>query len=976
MSRQGGSARPALLGFLLAVLVVGLLMLKHWRETGVHQLWGSSAVLLVILVAAFASLCWAIACSQRGARRALSSLRESEERFRNLTNLSSDWYWEQDDKLRFTFLSTGLFTRSGFADASALGRLRWEQPGIDLASADWESHKAACHAHEPFRDFAYRRTHEDGSACWIAISGEPVIDADGRFRGYRGVASDITHKKRTEQEITRRKDFYAALSHTNRALLHIREPEALFHEVCRGAVEYGHFCLVWIGLLDEQTGWVRQIATDGPASRGCPPIRVSVDPEIPEGRGFSGAVLREGKSYVVNDYFAEARIGPWADQARAAGVKSMATLPLTRSGRCVGVLNLHGDEVGFFTDDLVALLEEMAANISFALTGMQHETEREAAQWALRGSEEKFRLLASSIPEVFWISEPGCTRVIYVSPAYEQMWGRSVEETLANPLDWIESVHPDDRQRVAGVVRQSDTGRFDHEYRIVRPDGSLRWIHDRAFPVLDECGKVMLVTGIAEDITARKETEECLLYLAHYDSLTGLPKRLLFYDRLRQSLAHCKRYGSGVAVMFVDLDRFKLVNDSFGHAEGDRLLQMVAVRLKESLRDGDTAGRLGGDEFAIILSDLGSADDASAIVQKLMHALERPFDLDGHEIFVTVSAGISLSPLDSDDPDVLIGNADVAMHLAKEQGRSCFQYYKAEMNARSIDRLSIENRLRRALERNEFLLHYQPKVDLASGDITGAEALLRWNHPESGLVPPARFIPILEDNGLIAPVGEWVLAEVCRQINAWSADGLVPVPVAVNLSGRQLQQPGLDRRFQRILSESGIDPRLIELEITESVLMRNAEHAAGMLCGLKQLGVRLSVDDFGTGYSSLSYLKSFPLDGLKIDRSFVSDITANPDDAVITRTVIAMAHGLHMKVVAEGVETEEQLAVLAANGCDEMQGYYFSAPVSAGNFVQMVRERRQLRVPGPARRSGRNVRSLPRDEHSAAESEPRTPSMR
>jgi diguanylate cyclase (GGDEF)-like protein len=419
-----------------------------------------------------------------------------------------------------------------------------------------------------------------------------------------------------------------------------------------------------------------------------------------------------------------------------------------------------------------------------------------------------------------------------------------------------------------------------------------------------------------------------------------LPNRPLLYDRLTQALAHSRRTRCVIAVIFLDLDHFKRVNDTLGHGPGDRLLQEVASRLKETLRTDDSVGRLGGDEFALILSDLTGPDDVSLAMQKVMHALELPFDLDGHEVFITASAGIALSPQDGVDPDTLIKKADTAMYRAKQMGRTNYQFYKSEMNDRSLERMSLDAHLRRALERKEFVLHYQPKVELASGQITGLEALIRWQHAEYGLVAPGRFISILEDNGLIVQVGEWVLGEACRQLDLWSNNQLPALRMALNLSGRQLQQRGLETAIQRIVFESSVDPRLIELEITESVLMRDPEQAARILRRLKDMGIRLSVDDFGTGYSSLSYLKSFPLDALKIDRSFVKDLVSDSDDAAIVQAIIALARSLKLRTIAEGVEELSQLALLKAFGCDEYQGYYFSHPLPADQMAQLLESKR------------------------------------
>ncbi len=389
--------------------------------------------------------------------------------------------------------------------------------------------------------------------------------------------------------------------------------------------------------------------------------------------------------------------------------------------------------------------------------------------------------------------------------------------------------------------------------------------------------------------------------------------------------------------MFLDLDRFKVVNDTLGHAIGDELLRHVAHRLAGCVRVGDTVCRFSGDEFVLIVNDLAEAEDARLIAQKVLQAFADPFRVGGHEIFVSTSIGISMYPTDCEDEEALLKDADAAMYRAKESGRNNFQFYTREMNARAMYRLKLENSLRHALERGEFRLHYQPKACLHTGRVTGVEALLRWERPDHGLVPPADFVPLLEDTGLIVPVGEWVIAEACRQIAAWRASGREPVSIAINISARQFAARNLGEIVKRVLDEHGADPRYIELELTESLLMVNTEEAVRTLEYLKSMGLRLSIDDFGTGYSSLSYLKRFPIDALKIDRSFIDEITTDVGDATITRAVIGMAHNLGLKVVAEGVETEEQISFLSANGCDEAQGYYFARPRPAGEITEWLR---------------------------------------
>jgi diguanylate cyclase (GGDEF)-like protein len=460
----------------------------------------------------------------------------------------------------------------------------------------------------------------------------------------------------------------------------------------------------------------------------------------------------------------------------------------------------------------------------------------------------------------------------------------------------------------------------------------------------DEVSFLQSVANILAVAIERKNAEERLAHLAQFDSLTGLPNRHLFHDRLGHAMAQAKRSGHPMAVLFIDLDRFKLVNDTRGHDAGDKLLQEAAARLAQCVRSSDTVGRFGGDEFGAILSELSKPGDASLVAQKIIDAVARPFQLDGHETYVTASVGITLFPADGEEAGALIMNADVAMYRAKEQGRNNYQYFTREMNERALERVRMEAALRRAVERREFLLHYQPKADLKSGAICGLEALLRWRHPERGLVSPAEFIPVLEDTGLIVPVGEWVMEAVCAQIRAWREKGLAVPPVAVNLSARQFQQKDLEATVRRILQTAGVDGSLLEFELTESMLMKDPEAAAHTLQGLKEAGVRLSVDDFGTGYSSLAYLKRFPIDALKIDRAFIRDVTVDPDDAAITLAIISLGHSLKLKVIAEGVETEAQLDFLSAHGCDEMQGFYFARPLPVGDCTQALIESRRLKI--------------------------------
>jgi diguanylate cyclase (GGDEF)-like protein/PAS domain S-box-containing protein len=460
---------------------------------------------------------------------------------------------------------------------------------------------------------------------------------------------------------------------------------------------------------------------------------------------------------------------------------------------------------------------------------------------------------------------------------------------------------------------------------------------------------------ILRDITERKLTQERLTFLANFDSLTGLPNRVLFRDRLHQAMARARRSGVPMALIFLDLDHFKVINDSLGHDVGDQLLRQVAEVLKSCLRLTDsvsrvpaaeetfTVSRLGGDEFTVIAEGLSSAEDAAVIARRILEALEVPIRLLEHELHVAASIGISLFPTDSNgrdtDLDGLVRHTDMAMYRAKAMGRGTYAFFSDELSAEVAARLQLENQLRRALERKEFVLHYQPKACLKTGEVTGVEALIRWHAPGKGMVPPDRFIRVLEDSGLILPVGAWAIRTACAEVAAWDRAGLPPMALAVNLSARQFRQPFLARFIEDTLAETGIPPRRLELELTESLLMEDNETTRSALAALARMGVRVAMDDFGTGHSSLSYLKRFDIDTLKIDRSFVSELPRDPEDTAISRAITAMGHSLHMKVVAEGVETPEQAECLRELGCDEMQGYLLSRPLPPDAFVTWLLQR-------------------------------------
>ncbi|TAN49761.1 MAG: EAL domain-containing protein, partial [Rhodospirillales bacterium] len=472
--------------------------------------------------------------------------------------------------------------------------------------------------------------------------------------------------------------------------------------------------------------------------------------------------------------------------------------------------------------------------------------------------------------------------------------------------------------------------------------------------IQDVEGGSIKFAGIFSDISERKKAEERIRNLAYFDVLTGLPNRRLFNDRLSMAINSAKRHHQHLAILFLDLDLFKRINDTLGHSVGDRVLEEMSNRLKICMRDADTVSRMGGDEFTILMSEVQEVEDAVRLARRIIESIREPFLIEDRELFITTSIGISVFPEDGDSPEVLVKNADIAMYRAKDLGRNSYQLYTPQMNAKSFERLAMENEMRKAIERGEFILNYQVKMNLDTGGIAGAEALVRWKHPDLGLVPPADFIPLAEDTGLIIPLGEWVLRAACQQNKAWQDRGLPPIRMAVNISPHQFNQADLVGRVRGILAETGLEPSFLELEVTESVLMEHMDIAAFMLNELRSLGVVTSIDDFGTGYSSLAYLKRIPIDALKIDASFMHEITTDEGDAEIVSAIIGLAHNLRLKVVAEGVETEEQIAFLRSHGCDEIQGYLVSRPVSAENFEQLFEQDLLFQPPGvrsrPAKR--------------------------
>jgi len=560
---------------------------------------------------------------------------------------------------------------------------------------------------------------------------------------------------------------------------------------------------------------------------------------------------------------------------------------------------------------------------------------RVEAEHALREAERRYRsLFDNAIEGIFRTTPDG--RYLDANPALARIYGFATPQELVASLRDIKSqlyVDSGRREEFMRIVKaRGEISGF--ESRVYRKNGDTIWISENARAVFDDEGRVLHYEGTVEDITERRHNQARIEQQANYDALTGLANRSLLNDRLQQAIYTAATYGARLAVVFVDLDRFKFVNDTLGHDVGDRLLQVMAERLTAAVAETDTVARLGGDEFVLLLHGHAGQDTVATVLERLLPTIAAPLRYGQSDLEVTCSIGVALYPDDGSDPATLLKHADSAMYRAKEQGRNNFQFFTEELNRAIKERFDLESQLRRALERGQFELHYQPRVDLATQRIIGAEALIRWHVPGRGMVSPATFIPVAEEIGLIGQISEWVLEAACAQNKRWIDAGL-PCAVSVNISPQQFRGDALVPLIARVLTETRLDPGSLEIEITESTVMHAGERMVETLHAIRKLGVHIAVDDFGTGYSSLSYLKRFPVDRLKIDRSFVQHIT-DADDAVIVRAIIALGHNLGLKVLAEGVETEEQLAFLRANDCDELQGYYISKPVSAWQMTKLL----------------------------------------
>ncbi len=803
------------------------------------------------------------------------ALSESEERFRGAFEQAAVGMAHLSPDGRWVRANQTLCNLLGYTHEELLELSYRDVTHPDDFARDAEAFEAVVAGHLPTYSTEKRYMRSDGRVIWVNLILSPVKDAEERTKYLLSIVKDISEQKAAERALRASERKYRTLVDNLPQRIFLKDAESRY---------------------------------------------VSCNRYYAEDLGLEPDAIRGRTDY---DFFPS----ELADQYRADDRK------VVRSGEGVEVEERYvsnGKEI--FIRTVKSPVRDEQGAVAGVLGIIWDITERRRIEDRLRQSAAVFESTAEGV-----IITDGEGRITAVNKAFTHITGYSEGEALGRNPAFLQSGRHDPEFYEAMWDALRERGQWQGEVWNRRKDGDIypQWM--TISTVRNDAGDVVFYVGVFSDITAIKRSQERLNYIAHHDPLTELPNRLLFTDRLEHAIHRARRDGSQLAVLFMDLDRFKNINDSLGHPIGDQLLQAVAQRLRENVREEDTLARLGGDEFTLLMEGIASPKDAAVLARKLLRAFEAPFEVRGHRLHLGVSIGLSTFPGDGEDAPAVVKNADAAMYRAKESGRNTYQFYTSELTAHAVERLQMETALRHALGNGEFTLCYQPQIQLPSRELVGAEALIRWRHPESGSVPPLQFIPVAEESGLIIPIGAWVLREACRQARAWLDAGLPLRRMAVNLSGVQVERGDIVKCVEEALGEVGLEPGYLELEITESTLMGQPERAVELLTALRRLGVELAVDDFGTGYSSLQYLKRFPIHRLKIDQSFIRDMPEDANDAAITQAVIALAKSLQLQVIAEGVETETQEAYLIAHGCDEAQGYFYGRPVPAEAFADAAR---------------------------------------
>ncbi len=860
------------------------------------------------------------------------SFRKKSESQRELLEMipqiSSEGFWLLNEKQETIDVNNSLCRMLGYSKNEILGRQPIEfatEEGAGTLKKTTTMIRSTDH-----RKYEIPLRHKSGKIVYTIFTATTIRNEKGDAAYSFAFVTDITENKKNELKISKLNRLYSVLYKTNEAILRFRDSKSLFDFVCNISTYEGLFKMVWVGMVNDEGNAIIPVSSagiiDGYLDNLYVPVSENLDGCRPEGSAF-----RERATNYSNDIENDSSMIPWARESLKNDFKSVAAIPLFLDSEPVGTVNFYSTESNFFNIEIITLLETLARDLSFAIKSSEMEKARKKTEEALRKSEERYSLSALAANDGLWDWNLE-TGEVYFSTRWKTMLGYLDGDVGKSMDDFFDKVHPDDLEKLKENIQahlEGQTPLLYNEHRMVQKDGSFRWVMLRGISQFRE-NKAFRVVGSQSDIHSRKIAEEKLSYDALYDSLTGLPNRNFIMDKLNDSLEKIKTVtGYSFAVLFIDLDRFKNINDSLGHLSGDKLLKEAGERFRKTLRNTDTIGRLGGDEFIVILEPAESISELNECIERIFNELVDPFILGNQDFFVTASIGVAIGAPEYISSEELLRDADIAMYRAKDLGKNTYQIFQKEMTAKLLEHVAMETSLRKALKRKEFVLYYQPKISLKNMTVTGFEALIRWKSPDNGIIPPNDFIPLSEETGLIVPIGEWVVREACLQIRQWERAGFGKLNISVNYSAKNFKQKNTCNLIKDTLDEFNLHPNLLDIELTESSVMENPEYTVKILNALKEIGVSISIDDFGTGYSSLNYLKRFPIDILKIDRSFVRDIATNPNDAAITTAIIALSHILKLEVVAEGVETKDQLDFLRESGCDSIQGYFFSPPIPA-----------------------------------------------
>ena len=848
------------------------------------------------------------------------ALRQREERLASLIELSSDWYWEQDEDHRFTTFRGAALER---ATADVLGKTPWEIGQVPVENnGSWDEHKKALAARARFTNFLVRQSTPQGEPRYFSISGHPVFDGKGKFKGYRGIGRDITAARRDEQLLR--------LEHSvARTLAESEHASAALKTVMQAVCETQNWECGQYWRLDPEAGVLRfGEFWSVPNAAIARFIEGSRDVTFRPGVGLAGGACQSGEPIWVPDVRDDPRVLRKAI-TRETGMHGAFVFPVIAEGKVIGVFTYSSREVRKPDERLLQAVRVIGSQIGQFL-------QRKHSEEVLRESEARFRALTELSSDWYWEQDAEFRFTRFEGRAMAKGNERIVPNFLGKRR-WELDHEAEGGWEAHRAVLEAHQPFRDLIVNSPLPDGGRRYVSLSGEPMYATDGRFTGYRGVGQDITERKRAEERIQYLATHDGLTALPNRVMFSQLLNLAIQSARRYERNFAVLFIDLDRFKIINDTLGHEAGDMLLKEIATRLRHVLRSSDIVARLGGDEFVVLVQEVNEQDQVAIVARKILSAVLKPIVLGGQDCRVTASIGVALHPSAGQDEQSLMKNADIAMYLAKEEGKNNFQFYSEKIKVQSLERLALETNLRHALERNEFSLHYQAKLDLKSRLITGIEALLRWRNSDLGMVSPGQFIPVAEETGLIVPIGRWVLKAACMQNVAWQRAGLPDLCMAVNLSARQFSDESLLEDIVAALQASGMKAEYLELELTESMVMQNPERTVKLLAAIKQMGVRIAIDDFGIGYSSLATIKRFPIDTLKVDRSFIRDLEQNSEDRALTEAIIAMGKTLSLTVVAEGVETQGQETFLRDHACDEMQGYLFNRPLASEDFADFLR---------------------------------------